>query len=90
MSPEHFFGALTYGEADDYLAGINRRCHHGYNQARMITSIIGKLFAKDYKVETFPWEDDRHDAAPPPTEQEVLDLTAEARAWEAKLNKKDH
>ena len=54
MSPEYFHNALTFGEADDYLGGMNRRCRHGYAQARMVQSIIGQLFAKDYKVTSVP------------------------------------
>lgn len=85
MSPEYFHARLTYGEADDFLGGMQRRYYHGYSQARMVTSIIGGLFAKDYKPETFPWE--RHEAAPPPTEEELAGIMAEAAAWEAELNK---
>lgn len=87
MSPEYFHTRLTYGEADDYLGGMHRRCYHGYNQARMITSIIGRLFAKDYKIQTFPWEkEDQVDTAPP-TEDELKDILKEASAWEEELNR---
>ena len=94
MSPEYFHNALTFGEADDYLGGMNRRCRHGYAQARMVQSIIGQLFAKDYKVQEFPWEM-THPGPPceggrgkPPTEEEMEDLLKEAREWEKRLNEK--
>ena len=87
MSPEYFHERLTYGEADDYLGGMHRRCHHGYSQARMVTSIIGKLFAKNYEVPTFPWEEERKaEDQKPPTEEEVKEIMAEARRWEEELN----
>ena len=95
MSPEYFHNALTFGEADDYLGGMNRRCRHGYAQARMVQSIIGQLFAKDYKVQEFPWEEEErtHPGPPceggrgkPPTEEEMKDLLKEAREWEKRLN----
>ena len=94
MSPEYFHNALTFGEADDYLGGMNRRCRHGYAQARMVQSIIGQLFAKDYKVQEFPWEEERTHPSPPceggrgkpPTEEEMEDLLKEAREWEKRLN----
>lgn len=85
MSPEYFHSRLTFGEADDYLGGMQRRCYHGYNQARMVESIIGRLFAKNYKVQTFPWEEKQTSTAPP-TESEVRDLLREAEAWEKQLN----
>ena len=67
MSPEYFHNALTFGEADDYLGGMNRRCRHGYAQARMVQSIIGQLFAKDYKVQVFPWEEEERTPPGPRT-----------------------
>ena len=97
MSPEYFHNALTFGEADDYLGGMNRRCRHGYAQARMVQSIIGQLFAKDYKVQEFPWEEEeRTHPGPPceggrgkaPTEEEMEDLLKEAREWEKRLNER--
>jgi hypothetical protein len=89
MSPEYFHERLTYGEADDYLGGMHRRCHHGYSQARMITTIIGKLFAKGYEVPVFPWEEKRKaEDQRPPTEEEMKEILAEARKWEEELNTK--
>ena len=97
MSPEYFHNALTFGEADDYLGGMNRRCRHGYAQARMVQSIIGQLFAKDYKVQVFPWEEEERTypgppceggRGKPPTEEEMKDLLKEAREWEKRLNEK--
>lgn len=93
MSPEYFHTRLTYGEADDYLGGMNRRCRHGYTQARMITSLVGHLFAKDYKDQEFPWEEEERrkekgERRKAPTEEEMKDLLKEAREWEKRLNKK--
>lgn len=85
MSPEYFHTHLTYGEADDYLGGLNRRYHHGYNQARMIKSIIGGLFAKNYTPETFPWEK-AQEIATPPTKDELADILKDAKVWEKHLN----
>ena len=100
MSPEYFHNALTFGEADDYLGGMNRRCRHGYAQARMVQSIIGQLFAKDYKVQEFPWEEEENgkrktengkrktENGKAPTEEEMEDLLKEAREWEKRLNER--
>ena len=93
MSPEYFHNALTFGEADDYLGGMNRRCRHGYAQARMVQSIIGQLFAKDYKVQEFPWEEEENgkrkaENGKAPTEEEMKDLLKEAREWEKRLNER--
>ena len=92
MSPEYFHNALTFGEADDYLGGMNRRCRHGYAQARMVQSIIGQLFAKDYKVQEFPWEEEngkrKTENGKAPTEEEMEDLLKEAREWEKRLNER--
>lgn len=88
MSPEYFHERLTYGEADDYLGGMIRRCRHGYIQARMVSSIIGHLFAKNYTAPTFPWEEEeKKNSALPPTDEEVEELQKEARKWEAMLNR---
>lgn len=87
MSPEYFHSRLTFGEADDYLGGMQRRYWHGYSQARMVEAIIGQLFAKNYKPQTFPWEKPVADTRPP-TEAEVLRLQREAERWEATLNNK--
>ena len=98
MSPEYFHERLTYGEADDYLGGLNRRCRHGYAQARMVQSIIGQLFAKDYKVQVFPWEEEngkrktengkRKTENGAPTEEEMEEILADARRWEKRLNER--
>jgi hypothetical protein len=85
MPPEYFHRHLTFGEADDYLGGMQRRCWHGYNQARMVQGIIGQLFAKDYKVQTFPWEE-KAEESKPPTEDEIAELLKEAERWEKRLN----
>lgn len=95
MSPEYFHNALTFGEADDYLGGMNRRCRHGYAQARMVQSIIGQLFAKNYKVQEFPWEEEerrkeKEERRKAPTEEEMEDLLKEAREWEKRLNERPH
>lgn len=86
MSPEYFHTRLTYGEADDYLSGMNRRCRHGYTQARMITSLVGHLFAKNYKDQEFPWE--KASPPPPPSEDEMRNLEQDAAAFEKMLNAK--
>lgn len=86
MSPEYFHERLTFGEADDYLAGLARRYYHGYDQARMITTIIGKLFAKNYQVPSFPWE--KKEPAPAASQEELDEIMQEAHEWEARLNKK--
>lgn len=86
MSPEYFHTRLTYGEADDYLGGMHRRYHAGYDQARMITALVGKLFAKDYKIPTFPWEKKETDFAPP-TEEELAQIRREGEEWAAMLNR---
>lgn len=85
MSPEYFHSRLTFGEADDYLGGMQRRYWHGYSQARMVEAIIGQLFSKNYKPQTFPWEKPVADTRPP-SEEELASIMADAAAWEAELN----
>ena len=87
MSPEYFHELLTYGEADDYLGGMHRRYRYGYDQARMITSIIGQLFAQNYTPVRFPWEEQTTNTAPP-TEEEMQDILQDAKAWEKRMNAK--
>lgn len=87
MSPGYFHARLTFREAEDYLRGINRRCRAGYDQARMVTTIIGRLFAKNYTPPTFPWEKEENDPqVKPPTEGEIRQLRADAREWERMMN----
>lgn len=90
MQPLYFHTRLTYREADDYLCGMRRRCRAGYDQARMVSSIIGRLFAKNYTIPTFPWEEDEKRTGSsemkPPTEDEIHQLQAEAKEWEKMMN----
>lgn len=86
MPPEYFHNRLTFGEADDFLGGLNARYVHGYNQARMVHSIIGHLFAKNYTEPEFPWEKEKKADAHLPTKEELEKLQADAMAWEAQLN----
>lgn len=88
MDPEYFHRVLTFGEADDFLAGLHRRYRHGYCQARMVADVIGQLFAKNYKSPVFGWEEDerRSLGSKPPTEEELREIMEEARKWEEELN----
>lgn len=92
MSPDYFHTRLTYSEADDYLAGMNRRCRAGYDQARLVASTIGMLFAKNYTVPVFPWEEERRQKeteASVPDEEEMIQLEREALAMERWLNSRN-
>lgn len=87
MQPWYFHSRLTFHEADDYLCGMIRRCRAGYDQARMVSATIGRLFAKNYTIPTFPWEQKKEStAATPPTEEEIWQLQADAREWERAMN----
>lgn len=91
MSPEYFHNHLTYGEADDYLGGMQRRHYHGYSQARMVAATVGQLFAKNYKAPVFPWEEAekerrKAEGEKPPTEEELAEMLADAKRWEDELN----
>lgn len=92
MSSDYFHSRLTYSEADDYLAGMNRRCRAGYDQARLVASTIGMLFAKNYTVPVFPWEEEKRQKkteASVPDEEEMIQLEREALAMERWLNSRN-
>lgn len=92
MSPEYFHTRLTYGEADDFLCGMNRRYRAGYDQSRMVAATIGKLFAKDYRIPTFPWEKERTQTGadgPSLTEEDIKEMRRESLALERMLNSRN-
>ena len=88
MSPEYFHRHLTFGEADDYLAGLNRRYRAGWEQARLEADVAARCAGnKDGLQLEFPW--DKHTAAPGVTEDERRQMEAEARALERRKNGTD-
>ena len=67
---------------------MNRRYRASYNAARLIHGCIGGLFAKNYKIPEFPWDDEGKPKPHEYTPDEIAKLRAEAEAWAAKLNNK--
>lgn len=86
MSPEYYLHHLTFFEADDFLAGMNRRPRHIYEAARMLHALIGGMFADGYKLPDLPWddEDDRDDEEY--TEEEIEMLREEASLFDKLMN----
>lgn len=67
---------------------MNRRYRASYNAARLIHGCIGGLFAKNYKIPEFPWDNEDKGKTHEYTEDEIQKLKAEAEAWAAKMNQK--
>lgn len=89
VSPEYFHRHMTFCEADDYLAGLHRRYHPGWEMARMQADVAAKCAGnkEGLKEMVFPWESEtKH--APEVSEEERRLMEAEAREWERRMNEK--
>lgn len=89
MDPRYVKREMTFAEANLVIKGLRRRHRPIYEAARMIHGCIGGLFAKDYELPKFPWdnENERRDEAPP-TPDELRQIMIEAEEMERRLNKR--
>ena len=87
MSPEYFHRHMTFREADDYLAGLQRRYRQGWEMARMQADIVARCAGNKKGLEkmVFPWETERGHA-PEVSDEERRQMEADAREWERKMN----
>lgn len=87
VSPEYFHRHMTFCEADDYLAGLHRRYHPGWEMARMQADVAARCAGNKEGLEkmVFPWENEtKH--APEVSDEERRQMEAEAREWERRMN----
>jgi len=54
----------------------------------MIHGVIGGLFAKDYTLPEFPWDNEHEPKPHEYTEDEIEDLRRQGEEWAKELNKK--
>lgn len=54
--------------------------------ARLIHGIVGGLFAKNYHLPEFPWDDEGKQKPKPYTQEDIAQMQAEAQAWADRLN----
>lgn len=87
MSPEYFHRHMTFREADDYLAGLQRRYRQGWEMARMQADTVARCAGNEEGLEkmVFPWEKERGHA-PEVSDEEIRQMEAEARQFELELN----
>lgn len=91
ISPEYFHERLTFHEARLLQDGIAKRSRPIYETARMLHSIIGTLFAKNYTMPKYPWDNENqkeNEYTKEDIEKIQKRLAPDARAWEHRLNKK--
>ena len=88
VSPEYFHRHMTFCEADDYLAGLHRRYHPGWEMARMQADVAAKCAGnkEGLKEMVFPWESETTKHAPEVSEEERRLMEVEAREWERRMN----
>ncbi len=82
MSPEYFYDHLTVGEADDYLAGMERRQRPGWGHVRFLADVICKVLTGEDSGVEFPWDE------PAVTEDEYEACQREMRAINARNRKR--
>lgn len=88
IQPEYFYHRLTFNEAGLIIDGISRRYRATMEGARLIHGCIGGLFAKNYKLPIFPWDDEFKDEPKEYSEAEISAMREEALAFEKTLNTK--
>lgn len=88
MDPTYFARALSLYEASLFIAGLNRRCRAGWEQARLMAFYAARPHLKDFKfsdMPTFSWEEEVQDTR---SEEEKLREIEALRAFALERDKK--
>lgn len=86
MSPDYFLHRLTIAEAQDYMAGQDRRHRQQWEQTRFLSSIVYKTLTGQDLDLTFPWEEEAEIG----DEEEQAEAIARLRALAAESIKKQN
>lgn len=88
VSPEYFHEKMTYGEANDFLRGLQRRYRQSWEQTRLSVDIAARCAGnKDGVPIEFPW-DSESSKSKEVSAEELAMMYADARALERKMNRK--
>lgn len=76
MSPGWFYHHLTFRDASDYIAGMERRYRNAWEQSRLVADVVAKVAGnKGGTGLVFPWEEEeRAERRAAPTEEELEEM----------------
>ena len=87
VSPEYFHLHMTYCEAGDFLAGMQRRYRQGWEQTRLSVDVAARCAGNKDGVDIrFPWDEDTRVADV--SNEDIGRMKEEAREWERIMNSK--
>lgn len=82
--PDYFLHRMGFSEARRYLRGLNRRHRNGWEQTKIIGTVIAGCLGNEFELD-LPWQREKK----APVSQEELDAARQrARELEKILNKK--
>jgi hypothetical protein len=78
---------MTMQEAEDYIAGQDRRYRQQWEMTRLLAKLIHKVeTGKELKLE-FPWDNEEEEERPEATPEELAKLNEEAQRMAEYLNR---
>ena len=78
---------MTMQEAEDYIAGQDRRYRQPWEMTRLLAKLIHKVeTGKELKLD-FPWDNEEEEERPEATPEELAKLNEEAQRMAEYLNR---